>query len=203
MIPATACALLVIDAQNAFCHPQGTLGISGVDTGPMQTAIPRIRAVVEWARGQGIPDIWTVQEHFLEDHAREGRLVAPHTSRRQRVACLPGSWDAQVVEDLGPSLAGARYVIRKHRFSAFHGTALDVILRAWGRRAVILTGFTTNACVETTAREAYMRDLDVLLVADAMAGVKPQWHRLALEVLGSYVGRVIDSAELFTVVGGD
>src|SRR5205085_1711505 len=57
-------ALLVVDMQNAFCHPKGTLGISGVDVGPAQATIEPVRRLVEAAQEARVPVLWTQQEHF-------------------------------------------------------------------------------------------------------------------------------------------
>jgi biuret amidohydrolase len=60
-------------------------------------------------------------------------------------------------------------VLEKPRFGAFHGTDLELILRARGVDSVILTGIATNVCVETTAREAAVRDFRVFFTSDGTA----------------------------------
>src|SRR5256885_13811717 len=63
-------ALLAVDMQNAFCHPEGTLGISGVDVGPAQATIEPVRRLVEAARAARVPGLWTPQGHFAAHPSR-------------------------------------------------------------------------------------------------------------------------------------
>ena len=69
-------ALLAVDMQNAFCHPEGTLGISGVDVGPAQATIEPVRRLVEAARAARVPVLWTQQEHFPVDASRARKRLA-------------------------------------------------------------------------------------------------------------------------------
>ncbi len=81
-------------------------------------------------------------------------------------------------------------VITKHRFGAFADTGLDRLLRAHGISSLIVAGVTTNCCVETTAREAVMRDFHLVVAEDCVA-VKDHLvdlHKATLESLGLYFG---------------
>jgi ureidoacrylate peracid hydrolase len=189
-------ALLVVDMQNAFCHPEGTLGLAGVDLAPLQATIPRVRRVVTLCRANGIPDIWSRQNHYLTDRARDAHKVLPHTLRRPRIACQPGSWDAEIVDDLKDLLTPQTEVITKHKFSCFYGTRLEPLLRILGARLLIVCGTTTNLCVDSTIRDAYMRDYDVVVVGDAVGGVNPLWHSAALEVWTRYMADVMTVDDL-------
>ena len=80
-------ALLVIDMQNGFCRPDGTLGLGGVDVAPMQASIPHIRRLVSLARERGIPDIWSRQFHYPVDRTREAQACK---------AAMIFSWSASV-----------------------------------------------------------------------------------------------------------
>ncbi|WP_069804991.1 cysteine hydrolase family protein [Thermogemmatispora onikobensis] len=193
-------ALLVIDVQNAFCHPRGTLGLSGVDTGPLAAIIPHIRRLVEVCKVCGIPDIWTIQHHFAEDCTRELHRITPHTQKRARIACQPGTWDAEIVAELQPLIDERSHLIEKHKFSAFYGTRLEVLLRILGRRLLLITGTTTNACIDTTVREAYMRDYDIVVVRECVGGIDPAWHDMALAVWERYIGAVVSLDELLPVI---
>lgn len=189
-------ALIVIDAQNAFCHPDGTLGQSGVDVTPLLEVVPAIERLVERCRTAGIQDIWTRQIHFADDRTRDAHRITPHTLKRKRVACQPGSWDAEIVDELKPLLPGPEYVIDKHKWGIFYGTRLDPLLRILGTKLLVVCGTTTNACLDTSVREAYMRDYDVVVVRECVAGVKQEWHEMALEVWSQYIGEVVGLDEL-------
>lgn len=189
-------ALLVIDVQNAFMHPEGTLGLSGVDVGPLAAIVPALRRVIEACKARGIPDIWSIQHHMPGDRTPALHRIQPHTRKRARVACQPGTWDAEIVAELKPYVDTRSHVIDKHKFSVFYNTRLEVLLRILGRRTLIVTGATTNACVDTSIREAYMRDYDLLIVSDCIAGVRRDWHDMAVAVWGQYCGAVVTSRDL-------
>lgn len=189
-------ALVVIDLQNAFCHPHGTLGISGVDTDRLASVIPPLRALIERARSVGMPVIWTVQEHLANDHRRGRKRLPSHTTKRKQLAAQAGSWDAQIVDELADLVSDPTLVIRKHRYGAFHETRLDIVLEMLGVDALLVTGLTTNACVETTIREAYLRDYDIVAVTDCISGVNPAWEASAEDVWRQYLAITHTSAQV-------
>lgn len=183
-------ALLVIDPQNAFCHDQGTLGISGVDVAPAQAAVRQIRRLVEAFRAADLPVIWTQQLHLPSDASRARKVLPSHTDKRARVAALAGSWDAEFVDELKDLADDPTFIIAKHRFGGFYETRLDALLGMLGVDALFVTGVTANACVETTLREAYLRDYDVVALRDAIAAVRPEWIDVAQAVWAQYLGVV-------------
>lgn len=193
--PARA-ALLIIDMQNGFCHPDGTLGISGVDVAPAQATYQPIRTLAEAFGGAGLPVIWTTQVHLARDAAREAKAIAPHTAKRKQVSCVSGTWDAQLVDELADLAADPTFVITKHRFGSFYETRLASLLDMLGVSALFVTGVTANACVETTLREAYLRDYDVVAVTDAIAAVRPQWLGTAQAVWAQYLGVLATTDEV-------
>jgi len=187
-------ALLVIDMQNAFLHEKGTLGVSGVDTKRLAAIVPAIRSLITRCQAADMPVIWTVQEHFQVDAARARKKLAAHTAKRKQVSALAGSWDQQVIDELKEFAAvNPSMVVRKHRFGAFYATRLEQVLRMLGTQTLFVTGTTTNACVETTIRDAYLRDYDVVAVTDCISGVNADWEQTALEVWGQYFCVLSDS----------
>ncbi|MGH6678066.1 MAG: isochorismatase family protein [Bradyrhizobium sp.] len=188
-------ALLVIDMQNAFVHERGTLGISGVDTKRLAGIVPALKRLVERFQAAGVPVIWTVQEHFAADARRSRKRLAAHTSKRKQISALKGSWDAAIIDELkeqasvDPSL-----VITKHRFGAFYETRLDMLLSMLGTRTLFIAGTTTNACVETSIREAYLRDFDVVAVTDCVSGVNSDWEQTAQTIWKQYFCELADSS---------
>lgn len=194
-------ALLVVDMQNAFCHREGTLGISGVDTEHLSSVVAPLRALIQRCQGAGMPVLWTLQEHFPNDHRRGRKRLPSHTSRRKRVSALLGSWDAEIISELKDLVTNPTLVIRKHRFGAFHETRLHVVLEMLGVDALLIAGITTNACVETTIREAYLRDYDVIGITDCIAGINPTWEAAAIEVWHQYFAETCTSADVFGWIG--
>ncbi|MCW5603044.1 MAG: isochorismatase family protein [Burkholderiales bacterium] len=192
-------ALLVIDMQNAFVHDRGTLGVSGVNTKRLAAIVPAVKSLVERCRAAGVPVIWTVQEHFQVDAVRARKKLAAHTARRKQISALAGSWDEAIIDEL-KALADAdpSLVMRKHRFGAFYATRLEQLLRMLGTQTLFVAGTTTNACVETTIREAYLRDYDVVAVTDCISGVNEDWEQTALKVWNQYFCVLANSQEVAT-----
>jgi nicotinamidase-related amidase/catechol 2,3-dioxygenase-like lactoylglutathione lyase family enzyme len=181
-------ALLVIDMQNAFCHPEGTLGVSGVNVAPAAEMIPAVARVAATCKAAGVPVLWSQQVHFETDAGRARKRLPSHTQKRARVSALSGSWDAELVDELRPLADDPSLVFTKHRFGCFYETRLEAMLRMLGTEALLVCGATANACVETTLREAYLRDYDVVAVTDCIAAVRPEWEPLAHAVWGQYFG---------------
>lgn len=88
-------------------------------------------------------------------------------------------------------------LLEKPRFGAFHGTDLELILRAHGIDTVIISGIATNVCCETTAREATVRDFRVLFLSDGTAATAmgnataAELHRASLATLGTVFAQVL------------
>jgi ureidoacrylate peracid hydrolase len=84
-------------------------------------------------------------------------------------------------------------VVIKHRYSGFVGTHLDLVPRAGERRSVLVAGVNTNVCVESTLRDACMRDYYAVLVSDSCGALSQAGHEATLHNVTSYFGRVLDS----------
>jgi nicotinamidase-related amidase/catechol 2,3-dioxygenase-like lactoylglutathione lyase family enzyme len=195
-IPLERAALLLIDIQNAFIHPEGTLGVSGVDVAPAQATVPVVRDLANAFRDAGRPVIWTKQVHITPDAARARKVLPSHTDKRKRVSALSGSWDADFVDEVKDLADDPTYVVVKHRFGGFYETRLQSLLDMLGVQTLFVAGVTANACVETTLREAYLRDYDVVAVTDAIAAVRPAWTETAHAVWAQYFGVNAESSEV-------
>lgn len=189
-------ALLVIDMQNASCHPEGTTGVSGLPVETARSAIDPVRQLVEDFQAHDRPVIWTQEIQLAADasHARKG--LPSHTEKGARGSALWGSWDAEIIEELADLVTDPTMVVRKHRCGAFHQTRLDALLRMLRVGAVFITGTSANASVETSMREAYLHDYDVVAVTDAIGTVHPQWLQAAHAVWAQYLGALSDSQEV-------
>ncbi|KAI0570663.1 isochorismatase family hydrolase [Pyrenophora tritici-repentis] len=85
---------------------------------------------------------------------------------------------------------------------AFEQTSLHETLQKWGVKKVVLTGYMAHVCVSTTAREAFQKGYEVILVEDAIGdrdipGVQgDEVTRVALAELGDVFGTVVKSADI-------
>ena len=87
-------------------------------------------------------------------------------------------------------------IVNKHRYGAFEGTDLDLVLRSRGVRSVIMTGVATNVCVETTARQAFLRDYYVVFTSDCSATFSQAQHDAALYNIDQFFGEVATSEQI-------
>jgi ureidoacrylate peracid hydrolase len=81
-------------------------------------------------------------------------------------------------------------VVTKHRYGAFESTDLDLVLRSRGIRTVIMTGVATNVCVETTARQAFLKDYYVVFTSDCSATFSQAAHDATLHNIDQFFGEV-------------
>ena len=190
-------ALLVIDVQNDFCHPEGfCLGDLGLNGDAARAVIEPIRRLVEWARIQQIPVIWT-----LEAHRSDLSDVSPSKARRYENAGYPvgsegkrgrflvqGEFGARVVPEL--SVQGDELVLPKPAQSVFIGTSLEALLRQRGITHLLLCGLTTQCCVLASYRQASDLGFFALLIEDCCAAFDPREHQAAIEVVTSEGGAV-------------
>jgi ureidoacrylate peracid hydrolase len=176
-------ALLVVDVQNGFCHPDGSLPTLGMALHGVDEAVRNCATAVEQARAAGIPVIFT-RHVYRPGRADEGARLTELAGELASVdGLLAGSWDAEVVAELG--CGPADLVVDKVRFDAFLWTSLDPLLQGLGVTELAVCGVVTNICVESTVRAAFMRDYRVTLLADCCAAKTARLHELGVEVLGS------------------
>ncbi len=169
-------ALVVVDMQNAFASTGGMLDLAGIDVAPAREAVANARLVCEAARSAGLAVIY-LTIGYPADGSTAGGPESPNP-RKELALCLMrerpelrgklltfGTWDFQIVDELAPEPADI--VIVKSRYSGFHGTNLDSVLRGRGIRNLLMVGIASNVCVESTVRDAYFNEYWPVMIADA------------------------------------
>jgi nicotinamidase-related amidase len=195
-VDPAATALLVIDVQNNFCHPQGYHGRAGADLSMMPAMAERVAALVAAARRAGTFIIWVRATYDL---VHQGAALAEQLSKggRDPVRCAEGSWEAAWLEPLAPNPEAANeVVVTKHRYSAFWDTEIDLYLRSNGIGSVVLAGVVTSGCVDSTARDAFFRNYRVVLAEDACADNARSRHEASLGKLSMTVGMACRADEV-------
>ncbi|MBV9120789.1 MAG: cysteine hydrolase [Chloroflexi bacterium] len=195
--PQTA-ALIVVDMQNDFCDPAGAIAQRGGTIRHIQDMAPRLRSLLAEARQSGIAIV------HVRTHHSPWTNSSAWTRRKLggTVRCFPNSWGADWYEGFEPRLgpewspATHEYVVTKHRYSGFLDTDLDLILRSHRIETIIMTGEATNVCVESTARDGYMRDYNVIFTSDCTAAHSEAEHEAALHNIRIHFGRVVSSKEI-------
>jgi ureidoacrylate peracid hydrolase len=190
-------ALIVIDVQNDYVHPEGAGGKSGQDTRPAVEMVPRLLELIEAAREAGVYVIYTRNWHGPQTDS-EAWLERNQRSGKEGVlrSALKETWGA---EWYGVAPREDEPVIDKFRYDAFLGTRLEFLLRARGIRTVMCTGTATNVCVESTARAAHMRDYYLVMVGDCCATYSEEVHQATLFNIRRHFGLVVDGEEIINV----
>jgi ureidoacrylate peracid hydrolase len=189
--PAHA-ALVVVDVQNDFCAEQGFFHRAGYGLSNVQRAVPPLVRLLEHARRAGVLVV------FVQAIYDPEVLSAPMRERNMRrklelPRCLTGTWGADFYA-VRPQ--PGEPVVIKHRYSAFIGTDLERVLRRRGVRSLLLTGVSTDTCVESTARDGYFLDFYVTLVADCCGALSEADHRGALARADRDFAAVVTSADV-------
>lgn len=197
-------ALLVVDVQNDFIHADGRSGARSDGNAAFRTMVDgRLAPFVEEARALGVRVVWIQMENAPDTvspaNARIKRKMygadpddEASVDIWERAVCVRGSWGAEIYLPV----AEDDIVSPKSRYSAFIRTELDATLRALGVTTTVVTGVVTNQCVESTARDAYQHDYDVLLVADCVAERSPEARAATFANIEGGTGWVRDSADL-------
>ena len=173
-INASSTAFVIVDMQNDFIHPKGAYGRNG-QTSEAITALPlhhlRFANAVRQAGG------WIVSTHFTLVPGRDGEPFISKHLRRLRPFLgkgdfTPGSFGHDLIEELQP----ADVIVEKVAFSAFYQSRLDWMLRRAGIEILILGGIVTNGGVASTARDAHVRDYEVIILEDGCAAFSKEGH---------------------------
>ena len=174
MNPATT-ALVMIEFQNDFTSEGGTLhgAVAGVmeSTGMLDKAV----AVAQATRDAGATVIHspiTFQPGYYEITQHPYGILAGVVDSK---SFIKGTWGATIVDCLTPE-EGDIVLEGKRGLDAFASTNLDFILRSKGIQTVVLCGFLTNCCVESTMRSAYERGYEVITLSDVVAATSQEEH---------------------------
>ena len=175
-----ATAVVIVDMQNGFCHPDGSLYAPG-----SEKAIGGCVELVGRAREAGASVIYTrdvhppeqfEDAHYYDEFERWGEHV------------LEGSWEAELVEELDPR--EDELVVVKHTYDAFHQTELEGWLESHGIDNLVFGGTLANVCVLHTAGSAGLRDYRPLLVEDTIGFIEEDDRKYALDHAGWLFGEV-------------
>ena len=168
-------AILLIEYQNEFTTPGGVLHGAVAEVMAQTDMLAKTATVVEKARQKGIP-VLHAPITFAPGY---GEITAhPYGILKGVVdgnAFVKGTWGAAIVDVLAPK-PGDIVIEGKRGLDTFASTNLDFILRSKGITTVVIGGFLTNCCVESTMRTAYEHGFEVITLTDCMAAVSPAAH---------------------------
>jgi nicotinamidase-related amidase len=202
------CALLIIDMQRDFLEPGGFGEMLGNDVSQLRRTIePNVRLLTAW-RDAGLQVI-----HTREGHRDDLLDLPPAKKIRGRSPTsigdagpmgrilVRGQSGHDIIPELYPRFGEA--VIDKPGKGAFWSTDLHAILQHRGIQNLIVTGVTTEVCVNTTVREANDRGYDCLVPEDCVGSYFPEFHEMGLKMIkaqGGIFGWVSHSEKILAVL---
>jgi ureidoacrylate peracid hydrolase len=197
-------ALLLVDIQNDFVHPDGWVGAQQLpgflgDTG-ITSVLDRAATLLGAARAANVPVVYIRMlgdDKYLSPSMRAQYL---RNHGHPRPTCVQeGTWGADFYGDLRPCGEGREFLVDKHRYSAFIGTRLDQVLRSNGITTVVVAGVATSGCVESTIRDGFMLDYYVVIAGDACGDYDDDRHRATLRKMDLSFGYIVAVDDLAAV----
>jgi nicotinamidase-related amidase len=199
-------ALIIVDMQNDFVHPEGGFAHvaretpdAGIDMPFLMGTIPYVKRVADAFRTAGRPVVYIA--HVLKPDYSDAQWPywrLGHHPGDQRTFIIEGTWGAQIIDDLTP-LAGEHLVIKKG-FDGFSNTPLDTILRNMGVTTCVVSGVTTCVCVSTTIRGGVEHNYRMILVKDAVAEVNRDAHEAELKTMARIFADVKTTEEVVAML---
>jgi nicotinamidase/pyrazinamidase len=186
-----------VDTQIDFLSPQGKLYVPGAEG-----IIPNLGRLTQYAADHGIPIVSSTDAHVENDPefsqypphclvGTEGQkkveetLVAGHFIVPNRVIVLPGKIESY-----------PQIVVEKQAFDVFTNPNIDALLRALGRREILLYGVVTEICVDRAARGLIQRGYRVNLVKDAIQHLNPELGSATLDYVRQHHGEILSTDEV-------
>lgn len=178
-------AVIVVDMQNDFCHPDGWLAHIGVDVEPARKPIAPLQELVPALRDAGVPVIWLNWGNRPDRLNLSPSLIHVYKPSGEGVGLgdpLPGkgapvlekdSWAAAVVDEL--VIEPKDIQVDKFRMSGFWDTSLDSILRNLGVHTLLFAGVNADQCVMCTLQDANFLGYDCVMVEDCTATTSPEY----------------------------
>jgi len=178
-------AIVVVDMQNDFCHPEGWLSLIGVDIRPTRTPIAPLQRLLPILRNQDMPIVWVnwgnrpdrlnISPSLLHVYKPSGVGIGlgdelPRSGAR---VLERGSWSAAIVDELTTEPTDIH--VAKYRMSGFQDTELDSILRNLGVTTLMFAGVNADQCVLCTLQNANFLGYDCLLLEDCVATTSPDY----------------------------
>ena len=189
-------ALILIDMQKDLVCDGFICDLAGRDLSATRSVIPKMERLLEAARLNGAlvchVGFWTLPENRSDS--------GPWLAQRRRSTyssdklCIADTEGAEFIDELFPE--AGELVIHKHRYSGFKGTDLDMTLRARGIKSIIVTGVSTNVCVESTLRDGFEIGYYAAIVEDATASWDMNLHRATIETVNHRFGVVLQTSDI-------
>jgi nicotinamidase-related amidase len=202
-------ALIVVDMQNDFLHPDGNFGCRAREMPELAIDMPflvgtvatTVRLVAAFRRAQRpIVYLAHVLKPDYSDAAFPYWRVGLRPGQWNRTHCVEGTWGAEIVDELKPG--DGEPVIVKKGFGGFANTPLDTTLRNLGVTTCVVAGVTTCVCVSSTVRGGLEHNYRMVVVSDAVAEVSRDTHQAELKTMNRILADVRSSSEIERMLDG-
>ena len=192
-IQAATTAIVIVDMQNDFVHPEGAYGRAGQTSKTIAALPARLKRVANTARAAGG---WVVSTHFTLVPGKAGEPFISEHLRALRPFLgkgdfTPGSFGHNLIDELMP----ADLKVEKVAFSAFYQSRMDWILRRAGIETLVFGGIVTNGGVASTARDAHVRDYNVIILEDGCGAFSQEAHDTTIGSLAT-IARIASTDEI-------
>ncbi|WP_199320678.1 cysteine hydrolase family protein [Leptolyngbya sp. FACHB-261] len=200
-------ALVIIDMQRDFLEPGGFGEALGNDVHRLQAIVPTVKLLLDSFRAQNLTIIHTIECHLpdLSDcpvskqKRGRGTLNIGDLGPMGRIL-IKGEPGNDIISELAP--LPSEIVIHKPGKGAFCRTNLEVLLNEREITHLLITGVTTEVCVQTTMREANDRGYECLMVEDATESYFPEFKQATLAMVRAQSGIVGWTASAAAVLQG-
>jgi ureidoacrylate peracid hydrolase len=192
-VPMARTALLLVDLQNDFLHPDGAYARGGQGAASIAALPSRLKPLAAAFRSRGG---WIISTHFTLVPGKQGEpIISKHLKTLRPFLrqgdFAPGSFGHALVDELAP----ADLQVEKIAYSAFYMTRLEWLLRKCAIDRLVVGGIVTNGGVASTVRDAHVRDIGVVVLADGCAAFDDATHETAIAALRP-VARIATIAEV-------
>lgn len=192
-------ALLIVDLQNDFIHPEGAYGRGGQANADIAALPGRVAPLADALRAKGG---WIVSAQFtLVPGKDEEPFISPHLMELRpflgKGDFEPGGWGHSLVDELQP----ADLTVEKVAYSAFYMTRMEWVLRKAKIENLLVAGIVTNGGVASTVRDAHVRDFHNVVLSDGCGAFTQEVHDRAIGDLSTLAG-IMSCSEALSLISG-
>lgn len=204
-------AIIIVDMQNDFCHPDGWLAHIGVDVNPardpispLQKLLPPLRdrtVTVLWLNWGNRADLLNISAglRHVYNPTGDGIGLGDRLPKNNAPVLESGSWAAAIVDELEPAENDIR--VDKYRMSGFWDTPLDSILKNLGKTTLFFAGVNIDQCVMATLQDANFLGYDCILLKDCAATTSPDYcYKATIYNVNQCFGFASDSEKLLSSI---
>jgi ureidoacrylate peracid hydrolase len=194
-------ALIVVDVQNDFVHPDGKVGRGGDDMRPLLDAVDGINRLIRTARSANIPVAFVRVTHSpIVDNPAYRARYAVRGMAADDLLCADGTWGAELYADLEPP-GPDELIVTKHAYDGFAVPELPAHLQAHGVDTAIITGVVTELCVIGSVAGGFEHGFHIIVPREATGSADPAAAEASLTLIRRYYGSVASIEDVVAMMG--